>query len=298
MRLPIGFDDFGKVKINNISFVDKTLFLKEILDNKNTEVSIITRPRRFGKTFNLSTLHYFLATEVNHQKTQGLFDGLKIAGVDNGAYMNHQGKYPVVFISFKGIESKNYDLTYNKLCTLIANVFDIHNYLKKSDKLSERDLQVFQLILDKKADRAEVENSLYFLSSILCKHYGVKPWLLIDEYDTPIQSGYLHGYYEEIIGLMRGILGTALKTNPYFERAVITGILRVAKESIFSGLNNVKVYSLLQSDYSQHFGFTEIEVNELLRQAKLIDKEADIKRWYNGYVFGNTTVYNPWSIIV
>ena len=296
MEMQVGFDDFGKVRANGLAFVDKTLFIKDVLDNKGTEVSVITRPRRFGKTFNLSTLHYFLASEVNQQKTENLFDGLKISTADNGSYMQHQGKQPVVFISFKGISSGSYDLTYSQLSTLIINVFNEHNYLGQSDKLTKSDKETFQSILSKQADRAVIEDSLRFLTSILFKHFGIKPWLLIDEYDTPIQSGYLDNYYDKIVNLIRGMLGAALKTNPYFERAIITGILRVAKESIFSGLNNLKVYSLLHPKYGQYFGFTEEEVASLLKQARLEEKAEDIKRWYNGYRFGNTTVYNPWSI--
>ncbi|MEI8055470.1 MAG: AAA family ATPase [bacterium] len=297
MKLQVGYDDFGNVRVNNLQFVDKTLFIKEILDNNNISVSVITRPRRFGKTFNLSTLRHFLAPEVNQTKTDGMFDGLKIATVDNGNYMQYQGKYPVIFISFKEIKSERYDLTYSKLCALIANVFDEHNYLKQSDKLTAKDKQVLQLIVDEKADQAKIENSLYFLTSVLFKHHGVKPWLLIDEYDTPIQSGYLHNYYGEIIGLMRGMFGAALKTNSYLNRAVVTGILRIAKESIFSELNNITVYSLLQSQYGQHFGFTEEDVHELLVRTKLENQKTEIRKWYNGYVFGGTTVYNPWSIV-
>jgi len=297
MKLQVGYDDFGNVRVNNLQFVDKTLFIKEILDNNNISVSVITRPRRFGKTFNLSTLHYFLAPEVNQIKTARMFDGLKISKVDNGSYMQHQGKYPVIFISFKGIESNNYDLTYSKLCNLIFDIFNEHDYLKQSTKLTTGDKQTIQEILDKKMERSEIEGSLRFLTSILFKHYGVKPWLLIDEYDTPIQSGYLNNYYNEIVSLMRGMFGAALKTNPYIYRAVVTGILRIAKESIFSELNNVTICSLLQSQYSQHFGFTEEEVHELLIQAKLEDQETEVKKWYNGYVFGNATVYNPWSIV-
>jgi len=297
MELQIGYDDFGKVRSKGLAFVDKTLFIKEVLDNESNEVSIITRPRRFGKTFNLSTLRYFLASEVNQIKTNGMFDDLKIATVDNGSYMQYQGKYPVIFISFKEVKSDSYGLTYNKLCSLIANIFDMHSYLKQSDKLTEKDKQILQLIVDEKADQAKIENSLYFLSFILFKHHGIKPWLLIDEYDTPIQAGYVKDYYEEVVSLMRGILGTALKTNPYFDRAIVTGILRIAKESIFSELNNVTVYSLLQTQYSQQFGFTEKEVHEILVQTNLESQEVEIKRWYNGYVYGDATVYNPWSIV-
>ena len=296
MKLQIGSDDFGDVITNKLGFVDKTLFIKEVLDNRNIKVSVITRPRRFGKTFNLSTLHHFLASEANQLNTKGLFDGLKISTIDNSSYMQYQGKYPVIFVSFKGIKAGSYDLSYDKLCDLITNLFNGYSYLEQSDKLSTTEKETLRKILSKKADRAEIEGSLLFLSSILFKHWGIKPWLLIDEYDTPIQAGYLNDYYNEIINLMRGMFGAALKSNPYLDRAVITGILRVAKESLFSGLNNVVVYSLLQPEYSQHFGFTEEEVNNLLKQSGLSKRKEEVRKWYNGYVFGEIVVYNPWSI--
>ena len=296
MKLQIGYDDFGEVRANNLNFVDKTLFIKGIIDSRNIKVSVITRPRRFGKTFNLSTLHYFLASEVNNQKTATLFDGLKISTVDDGSYMQYQGKFPVIFISLKEVNAKDYDLAYDELYELIINIFDQYNYLENSDKLSQRNKRLLHRILHKEASPAEIKGSLRFLTSIIFQHYGIKPWLLIDEYDTPIQAGYAKGYYNEIISFMRGMLGTALKGNPYLERAVITGILRVAKESIFLDLNNLKVYSVLHPKYSQYFGFTEEEVMDLLKQFDLEERADDIRLWYNGYCFGHTIVYNPWSI--
>lgn len=297
MGLQIGFDDFGKVRTGGLNFVDKTKFIKEVIDNKNIEVCVIVRPRRFGKTFNLSTLRYFLAEQVNRQKTSNLFDGLKISAVDNGKYMQYQGKYPVIFVSFKDIKSENFESAYEKIRLLVAKVFGEHDYLAHSDRLSDSDRDMVLRILNKTADKTEIEDSLYFLTSVLFKHHGTKAWLLIDEYDTPIQAGYLHNYYKEIVELMRGMFSAALKSNQNLERSVITGILRVAKESLFSGLNNVRVFSLLQTDFGEHFGFTEEEIRDLLKQANLSDKENDIRKWYNGYIFGNTTVYNPWSIV-
>lgn len=297
MKLQVGSDDFGDVRINKLNFVDKTLFVKEVIDNKHVKISVITRPRRFGKTFNLSMLHHFLAPEVNRIKTNDMFDGLKISQVDNGSYMQHQGKYPVVFVSFKDMGAKSYNSVYEKLYELIINVFNRYSYLRQSTQVDDSDKDLLEIILSRKANRAQLENSLQHLTTCLFKHHGIKPWLLIDEYDTPIQSGYLNGYYDEIVGLMRGMFGTALKSNSCLDRAIITGILRVAKESLFSGLNNVSIYSLIQSDYSQHFGFTEKEVHDLLAQVKLEEQEIEIKKWYNGYVFGETTVYNPWSIV-
>jgi len=296
--MQIGFDDFGKVRANNLNFIDKTLFIKEILDNKGIEVSVITRPRRFGKTFNLSTLHYFLAVEVNQQKTEKLFDGLKIAAVDNGSYMQYQGKTPVIFVSFKEAKDKTFAAAIMSLRATIQELFRNHSYLLLSDKLLQTEKKLFtDYFSDESCMITDLKTALRFLSELLYKHFSCQPYILIDEYDTPIQSGYLYNYYDEIIDLMRGMFGAALKTNPYLARAVITGILRIAKESLFSGVNNLQVYSVLQPEYSQHFGFTEEEVNNILKQANLMDKGEDIKKWYNGYVFGGTTVYNPWSIV-
>jgi hypothetical protein len=297
MKLQVGFDDFGKVRSGGLDFVDKTLFIQEVLDNKNIEVSVITRPRRFGKTFNLSTLHHFLAAEVNQQKTQGMFDGLKISQIANGSYMQHQGKSPVIFVSFKSVKDENFEGALKNLWIVMQKLYRTHSYLLDSNILREYEKEEFKKILTGDVDKITLEASLERLSEFLYKYTGKKVYLLIDEYDTPIQSGYLNGYYDEIVNLMRGMFGSALKTNPYLERAVVTGILRVAKESLFSGLNNIKVFSLLQPQYSQHFGFNEAEAKELLQKFNLSDKEEAVKKWYNGYVFGGTVVYNPWSIV-
>ncbi|MEI8055700.1 MAG: AAA family ATPase [bacterium] len=297
MKLQVGYDDFGKVRTKNLKFVDKTLFIKEIIDNEDVEVSVITRPRRFGKTFNLSTLHHFLAPDVNQIKTAGMFDDLKIATVDNGSYMQYQGKYPVIFVSFKSVKDNAFHGALKNLQLVLKELYRAHRYLHNSDRLAQDEKELFKKFLSEEIDATDIETSLRILSELLYKHTSKKVFLLIDEYDTPIQSGYLKGYYDEIVGLMRKMLGSALKTNPYIDRAVVTGILRIAKESIFSDLNNVTVYSLLQSQYSQHFGFTEEEVRELLVQASLEYQEAEVRKWYNGYTFGNTTVYNPWSIV-
>ena len=295
MQLPIGYDDFGKILDHQLDFIDKTLFIKEVFDYKNTEAILITRPRRFGKTLNLSMLQYFLASEVIGKPTQGLFDTLKIAQC-NGSYMQYQGKYPVISITFKDIKSRCFEDAYSKLYELIREVYDAHSYLDGSEKLSKNQKRLYESIINGNADQAKLENSLKILVECLYAHHGVKPWLLIDEYDTPIQSAHLFKYYGEMIELMRGLFSSALKNNPYLNRAVITGILRIAKESLFSGLNNLAVYSSLRHEYSEHFGFTENEVNTILEKSNLSEKAAEIKHWYNGYQFGGTTIYNPWSI--
>ena len=295
MYLPIGFDDFGKVVEKGLNYIDKSLFIKEILDDLHTEAIVITRPRRFGKTFNLSMLNYFLSKKVYGKETKDLFHDLAIAKCGQ-EYMQHQGKYPVILITFKDIKSSNFNLAFNKLNDLIADLYDKHNYLEKSDQLTPKQKELYAIILKGQATQSQLEGALKNLTEFLSTHHNIKPWLLIDEYDTPIQSAYSHKYYDKMIELMRGILGTALKNNPYLNKAVITGILRVAKESLFSGVNNLKVYSVLHQNYSSHFGFTEPEVDYILEQSHLSEKSKDIKEWYNGYQFGNTTIYNPWSI--
>jgi len=298
MRLQIGTSDFGEARIKNLTSIDKTLFIKEVLDNSGIKVTLITRPRRFGKTFNLSTLHHFLAAEVNGVITHDLFTGLNITKVDNGSYLAQQGKFPVISVSFKDAKNKSFPTVLIKLQDQMRALFRSYQYLQDSTKLTLADKELLRSYFKQPEQLiSDLQTSLVFLCELLYKHYGVKPWLLIDEYDTPIQSGYLHDYYDDITDLMRNMFGAALKDNIYLERAVLTGILRVAKESLFSGLNNLKVYSIFQSQYSEHFGFTETEVHNLLQLAGLSNKETEVKQWYNGYIFGGTTVYNPWSIV-
>jgi len=295
MGLVIGTDNFGKVIKRKLDFVDKSLLIKDVIDD-SSEVLLITRPRRFGKTLNLSMLHHFLASNVYGMETKGLFDGLKISELGED-YMQHQGKYPVIFITFKDIKDGDINTAYDRLNELIIKTFNEYSYLEKSDKLSPNLKSLYQTILYRKASRAQLEDSLQTLTACLYEHHGVKPWILIDEYDTPIQSSHLHGFYEEMINVIRGMFSAALKTNQYLNKAVITGILRIAKESLFSGLNNLKVYSILSSTYGQYFGFTEDELLGLLKQSKMEDKFEEFKEWYNGYNIGDVNVYNPWSIV-
>lgn len=297
MDLPIGYDNFRDVIENKLDFVDKSLFIKEIIDD-NTKAAVITRPRRFGKTLNLSMLHCFLSpTALGGQPTQGLFDRLKIAALGE-AYMQHQGKYPVVFVSFKDVKDSRYEIAYKKMCALIKEVYQEHRYLLTSPNLYDEDKREYQMILQgKPLDEAVLSGSLKNLTKYLYQHHRVHPWLLMDEYDTPIQAAYVNGYYDQMVNLLRGSFGAVLKTNPYLHKAVITGILRIAKESLFSGVNNLEIYSLLRLEYGQHFGFTEEEMDQLLEQAQLKEQAREIKTWYNGYQAGNTIVYNPWSVV-
>jgi len=297
MALPIGYDNFSSIIEKKLDFIDKTLFIKELLDNEKTQVAVIIRPRRFGKTLNLSMLHHFLAPEVYGTKTAGFFDDFKISKAGD-AYMQHQGKYPVVSITFKSLQDKSFTAAYNAFCYLISDLYREHRYLLDSDKLYEEEKETYREILRGNiANKAISKNSLQQLCRYLYQHHGVKPWLLIDEYDSPIQAAYINGYYDEMIAFMRGMLGEALKNNAYLNRAVITGILRIAKESLFSGVNNLVVYSLLSNQYSEYFGFTESEIIKAFKKANLQTHLSQIRDWYNGYTFGETTVYNPWSIV-
>ncbi|MBS0350793.1 MAG: AAA family ATPase [Proteobacteria bacterium] len=212
-------------------------------------------------------------------------------------YMRHHGHYLVVFITFKDVKDHNFEHTLQSMQLLMARVYEEHRYLLTSSKLDEANKKFFHTVLNGSVNTNLLQSAIVNLIHYLYRHHGVKPWLLIDEYDIPIQSAYFHGYYEPMISLLRGMFGAALKTNPYLERAVITGILRVAKESLFSGVNNLEVYSLIQSRYGQYFGFTEEEVMDLLQQTQLEQQLPSIRDWYNGYRIGSWTVYNPWSIV-
>ncbi len=296
MRLPLGQDDFKKIRDRKYDWVDKSLFIQEILDD-TAEVAVITRPRRFGKTLNLSMLHYFLAAEAYGQSSQGLFNGTKIAALGD-EYMQHQGRYPVIFVTFKEVKNQHFATAYRMMEAMMAQLYQEYQHiLLESPHLTSSDKEKFLAVLEERADEGAIRSALRNLSYYLYQHYQVKPWLLIDEYDTPIQAAYVHNYYDQMIDLLRGVFGPALKTNPYLEKAVITGILRVAKESLFSGLNNLKVYTLTNSQYGQYFGFTEDEVENLLQQAGLQTQAPAIRDWYNGYKAGTYTVYNPWSIV-
>lgn len=296
LRLPTGPEIFGKLIEKQLDFVDKTLLVKEVLDDVSSDVIIFTRPRRFGKTLNLSMLHHFFASQAFMYKTQGMFDRFKIAQLGD-AYMRHQGQYPVIFMTLKDISNRNFAVSHENASQLLANLYEQHRMLLDSNILSPEQQAIYRRILCKESNETELREALKNLIEYLYHYHQQKVWLLIDEYDTPIQSSYVHGYYDDMINLMRGILGTALKTSPYLEKAVVTGILRVAKESLFSDVNNVKVYGLLDTKYGEYFGFTEEEVTDLFHRADL-DHDADkIRNWYNGYRCGETVIYNPWSIV-
>ena len=289
---PIGYDDFREVREKGYVFVDKSLLIRDILQ-ESSKVVLITRPRRFGKTLNMSMLQYFFTNEIKGYSAQELFTGLKIT--QNPEAMAHQGQYPVIHLTLKGLKVTNYDELYLTLGVILSKLYEKHQIIYSS--LSAPNKKRFQAILDGTADIATLKFSLKNLTEYLHRYYSVKPYLLIDEYDTPVLSGYLNNYYDQAIDLIRGLLSEALKGNDDLEKAILTGILRVAKEGMFSGLNNIKVYSILNPRYNEYFGFTQAEVNALLEASGFSAAQETVKAWYNGYQIGNTCIYNPWSIM-
>lgn len=301
MQLPIGISDFRKLiehrdpQNHPYSFVDKSLFIKDVLDD-SSNVVLITRPRRFGKTLNMSMLHNFFAKEVDNQSTASLFNGLKIS--QHNQYMAYHGQFPVIFLTFKDIKSQSFTEAYSDLCKLLATVYEQHEKIILSEPtLTSRQKDQYRRVLDRQAPISDIKTALKDLTFYLHRSYGVKPIVLIDEYDIPIQAAYRQKYYEEMIHFMRDFLSSGLKDNSHLEKAVLTGILRVSKESLFSGLNNLKTYSLLNTRYGEYFGFIDSEVVELLEKANLSSKTLKIREWYNGYQVGDTVIYNPWSIV-
>lgn len=292
--IPIGIDDFRKLRERDCIFLDKSLFIKEIIDD-SSEVKLITRPRRFGKTLNLSMLRYFF--EKTDEDLSYLFKDLKI-WQEGQEYTSQQGQYPVIYLTFKDVKDRTYKECFENIKHVIGREFRRHRYLLDDKDIDEFDKEIFTEIKNEKADSVRVKNSLMLLTSLLKEYHNKDVIILIDEYDTPINQGYIYGYYEDIIDFMRNFLGGGLKGNPYLKTAVITGIYRVAKESIFSGFNNLKVCSIMHNSFADKFGFTEDEVDEILNYYGMDSNRDEVKAWYNGYVFGDDTViYNPWSIL-
>lgn len=292
--MPVGISDFKKLIEMNGYFVDKSSLIKEILDNQ-PEVILFARPRRFGKTIAMSMVKYYFDRE-NAAEHKHLFQDLAIMQAGEG-YQQEQGKYPVIFLSLKDVKKTTWKETLGLFNHFISEEFDRVAYLLDSDKLTPREKKYMQKVIDGAATQAELEVSLASLTKFLAKHHGVKPILLIDEYDMPIQAGYIHGYYDEIIDFTRIWFSGALKDNVNLKFALLTGILRVAKESIFSGLNNLEVSTMLSEGYNQYFGFTEEEVRLMAKDYGREDILPEIKRWYDGYDFGGKEIYNPWSLI-
>ena len=289
MKLPVGIDQFDKLIKSGFYYVDKTRLIEQLLQNWG-EVNLFTRPRRFGKTLNMSMLKSFF--EIGTDKT--LFDQLYIAA-NKELCEEYMGQYPVIFLSLKGVDGLNFEEAKSMLKITIRTEAQRHYELKKSEKVSEENRKLFNDILSGQDER--IEDSLRMLSQILFEHYGKKSIILIDEYDVPLDKAFQHGYYKEMVSLLRGMFGQALKTNEFLQFAVLTGCLRVSKESIFTGLNNFKVLSIADVRFDEQFGFTDEEVRKLLKDYDLEDYFSEAKEWYDGYHFGNADIYCPWDVI-
>ena len=290
--LPIGISDYVRAQADYY-YVDKTLFIKEFLDQKPL-VSLFTRPRRFGKTLNMDMLRVFF--EISEEDTSKYFENKAIWRCGE-EYRRQQGQYPVVFLTFKDVKFDSWKATLDKIKDLLQEEFGRHQEIADSDRLAEYEKTYFAKIINGEASEVDLTVSLAKLSRMLTKHYGKAPIIIIDEYDTPIQEGYSKDFYDEIIGFMRNFFSGAFKDNKNLTYGFLTGILRIAQESIFSGLNNLTVNSVMDEKYDQFFGFTASEVRDMLEYYGALDKEAELKDWYDGYLFGSTEIYNPWSVI-
>ena len=290
--LPIGVEDFKRLVDNGYYFVDKTLMIKELLEDKET-VNLFTRPRRFGKTLNMSMLQRFF--EATEKSNVYLFDGLKIAAYPE--YMAYQGQYPVIGISLKSMKQASYTDAFYMYKNLIAKEYEKHKIILESNQILESEKEIFRNIMEQRADQNVYLNSIRTLSDILAKYYKKNVIILIDEYDVPLENAYHEGFYDDMTNLIRSCFESALKTNPSLEFAVLTGCLRVSRESIFTGLNNLKTYSITKNKFSQYFGFTQEEMKEILQAFSLEQYAGTIAKWYDGYRFGLTEIYNPWSVL-
>lgn len=298
--IAIGMEDFKRIIEEDGYFVDKTLLIEKLIRNK-AAVTLFTRPRRFGKTLNQFMLRRFFEderTEKGEKIDNGhLFDGLAISKCGE-EIRKHSQQYPVIFLSLKSAKQPNYDMAYASLVDEISKEFKRHKYVLNNGVLSPTEKTDFVLICDKKAEPIAYAKALAFLSECLAKYHGRNTIILIDEYDVPLENAYFKGFYEEMIDFIRSLFESALKTNPYLERGVITGCLRISKESIFTGLNNLEVQSIMGTNYPDCFGFTEPEVMEMAEYFGFADKYPELREWYDGYCFGeDTEIYNPWSIL-
>ncbi|WP_240984757.1 AAA family ATPase [Acididesulfobacillus acetoxydans] len=291
-RIAIGVSDFREMLTGAYYYVDKTLFIKDILED-GSKVILLPRPRRFGKTLNMSMLRYFF--EKSAPDHSGLFENLAICR--HADCMAKQGQYPVIYLTFKDLKHNTWKVTYDSFVQLIYTEYNRHLYLLDSSVMSDMDKKYFRRVSMEEGSEADYAGSIKKLSEFLSKHYGKKTIILIDEYDVPIQQAYLKQYYDPLVSFLRNLMTAALKDNNYLEKAVLTGVMRVARESLFSGLNNLSVWTLLDEPYSRYFGFLESEVEELLNYYGIESQIEEVRSWYNGYIFGDTVVYNPWSVL-
>ncbi|WP_338988191.1 ATP-binding protein [Fusobacterium animalis] len=287
--LGIGIEDFKEIIYENCYYIDKTMYIEDLIKDKS-KIKLFTRPRRFGKTLNMLTLKYFFDIE-NKEENRKLFKNLYI---EKSEYFKEQGQYPVIFISLKGLKEKTWENCFNEIKALISKLYNEFEFIKKV--LNESELNIFDKIWLKKDD-GEYTNALKNLTSFLYKYYKKEVILLIDEYDAPLINAYEYGYYDEAILFFKVFYGEALKTNLYLRTGIMTGIIRVIKAGIFSDLNNLKIYSILDKEYSDFFGFTQEEVKKALEDFNIEYELPEVKSWYDGYKFGNSEVYNPWSIL-
>jgi DUF1703 domain-containing protein len=286
--LPIGTENFGEIIEQGSFYVDKTAFIEEILKD-NAKVKLFTRPRRFGKTLTLSMLRYFFDIE-NKNKNRELFSELYIS---NSEYIKYQGQYPVIFVTFKDLKEDTWEECLKSVKSLISDLYDKYSFIRKN--LDDRNKKKFDKIFYE--EDGNYEKGLLDISKYLYRYYGKRVILLIDEYDTPLINAYEKGFYDKAITFFSTLYSSVLKTNDYLQTGVLTGILKVVKEGIFSGLNNIEVYTVLDEHYSSFFGFTEKEVEKTVKEYGLADEIAKVKKWYDGYKFGNSEIYNPWSIL-
>lgn len=290
-KIPIGESDFRTI-IEEYYYIDKTLYIQEVID-ANTSI-LATRPRRFGKTLNMTMLKYFYDVEEDNRY---LFNGLNIEKVADGKYMEKCGKHPVIFMSFKDLKSLDWDTMYAGFVGNVLRTLSPFGKILKNKDLTGDNHLVFERLFGEKAQFADFQTILRTACKFISVHYGQKVVILIDEYDTPVIASYTNGYYADMINLMKDFLGGGFKDNPYLEKGVLTGITRIAKESLFSGLNNFEVFSITETKMSDKFGFTQDEVHQLLEDCGIYGREEEVKLWYNNYQFGKVEIYNPWSVL-
>jgi len=296
LKLPVGIEDFREIRRKGFYYLDKTILIEQLLDSWG-KVNLFTRPRRFGKTLNMSMLRYFF--EIGTDET--LFDGLHISQ-RRDLCDEYMGNFPVVSLSLKGVDGLTFERAKNKLLKYVALEAERFNFLKYSDKLTDNEKQRYGALIrmqDGKyaMDEDTLESALQTLSELLYRHYGQKVIILIDEYDVPLDKAYQNGYYREMVSMIRSLFGDALKTNEFLQFAVLTGCLRVSRESIFTGLNNFKIFSITDARFDEQFGFTEDEVEKILKDYQLETHLASMKEWYDGYHFGDADIYCPWDVI-
>lgn len=290
----IGESDFKMLLKKDYYFIDKSLFIKDIIDN-TSKVTLITRPRRFGKTLNMSMLRYYF--DCTKKDSKELFEGLKIMEQDE-KYTSKLGYYPVIYITLKDVNDTTYEKMLLDMKTAILDMYQEHMYLLESDKIYDFEKEQIKEILWCREDEITLKNSIKDLSKYLSRHFDKPVILLVDEYDVPLQNAYVEGYYEEAIKFFKTFYGLTFKDNPYLEKTVLTGVSRVAKESIFSGANNFKVFTVLDNEFSDDFGITSEEMDKVIEDFEIQDQKEEIKKWYDGYVIGNTeNIYNPWSVL-